>query len=51
MMAEPFKWEMHPQKLVEDRLYHRTIQTGRHVLHFGGEIKKQAMGPEDDSNF
>ena len=30
-------WEMHEQKMVADRLYHRSIQTGRHVLHFGGK--------------
>lgn len=53
MMAEPFKWEMHPQKLVEDRLYHRTIQTGRHVLHFGGygDDKQEAWELQADGNF
>ena len=36
MMKQMPYWEMHEQKLVADRLYHRSIQTGRHVLHFGG---------------
>ena len=37
MMKQMPYWEMHEQKMVADRLYHRSIQTGRHVLHFGGK--------------
>ena len=38
MKQMPF-WEMHEQKMVADRLYHRSIQTGRYLLHFGGKLR------------
>ena len=48
MMKQMPYWEMHEQKLVADRLYHRSIQTGRHVLHFGGfkDKLKRTLNPD-----
>ena len=53
MMESPWNWTMHSQKLLRTRLFHSSILTKGHVIHFGGFDMDHPEAWEilDDGNF
>ena len=53
MMGRNWQWTMHPQKLLNTRLFHMSILTKNHVIHFGGFDMDHPEAWEilDDGNF
>ena len=53
MMGRNWQWTMHPQKLLNTRLFHMSILTKGHVIHFGGfdMDHPEAWKILDDGNF
>jgi hypothetical protein len=53
MMGRNWQWTMHPQKLLNTRLFHMSILTKGHVIHFGGFDMDHPEAWEilDDGNF